>query len=203
MEWRGSEGQKTVASRRAGLGDTVQFARFATIMAARGGQITLAVQPPLVGLLGSAGWNVTVNDGAALSGFDFELPLMSLPAVLGINEDTIPADVPYLAPIPKNCDVGERLETNGFKIGIVWHRCLRWLGYVSSACKSTTVGRRSMASRHGSRSSRPPTMELRAPARVGAITIFRVRSSFSVIFAAEARERSRAYNGGCSGPFWT
>ena len=38
-----------------------------------------------------------VNNGAELSGFDFELPLMSLPSVLDITEATIPADVPYLS----------------------------------------------------------------------------------------------------------
>jgi hypothetical protein len=91
-------------------------------MAERGGEIMLAVQPPLVGLLARARWpRVTIYDGAQLSGFDFELPLMSVPAALGLTARTIPADVPYLAADPERANAWrERLPRDGFKIGIAW-----------------------------------------------------------------------------------
>ena len=121
--WQGQDltGKTLLRHAEQGLGDTLQFARFAPLMAKKA-KIILAVQPPLVGLLGQAGWpNVTVNNGSELSGFDFELPLMSLPFVLGITEETIPAAVPYLSADPQRVGAWrERLPKEGFKIGIVW-----------------------------------------------------------------------------------
>ena len=37
-----------------------------------------------------------ITKGTPLPEFDFHLPLLSAPRVLGITEDTIPAEVPYL-----------------------------------------------------------------------------------------------------------
>ena len=122
--WQGEDltGKTLLLHAEQGLGDTLQFARFAPLMAAKKAKIILAVQPPLVSLINQAGWpDVTVNNGSKLSGFDFELPLMSLPAVLNITEETIPADVPYLSADPRRVDAWrERLPKDGFKIGIVW-----------------------------------------------------------------------------------
>jgi tetratricopeptide (TPR) repeat protein len=122
--WQGEDltGKTLLLHAEQGLGDTLQFARFAPVMANRAAKIILAVQPPLVRLLSEAQWpNVTVNNGAELSGFDVELPLMSLPAVLGMTEATIPADVPYLAADAQRVEHWrERLPKDGFKIGIVW-----------------------------------------------------------------------------------
>ena len=82
----------------------------------------LAVQPPLVGLMSVAHWpNVTVNNGAELRGFDFEIPLMSLPAALPITAENIPADVPYLAADPRRVAAWRsRLPRDKFNIGLVW-----------------------------------------------------------------------------------
>jgi FkbM family methyltransferase len=122
--WRGEDltGKTLLLHGEQGLGDTLQFARFAPLLAGPNKKIMLAVQPPLVSLLGKPGWpNVTVNNGAALSGFDFELPLMSVPLVLGITESNIPARVPYLAADPGRVEAWrDRLPKDGLKIGIVW-----------------------------------------------------------------------------------
>jgi tetratricopeptide repeat protein len=122
--WRGEDlrGKTLLLHAEQGLGDTLQFARFAPVMATRGAKVILAVQPPLVALLREAQWpNVKVNDGARLSGFDFELPLMSVPAVVGMTEKTIPPIVPYLATDPDRTAVWrKRLPNDRYKIGIVW-----------------------------------------------------------------------------------
>ena len=122
--WRAQDlaGKRLLLHAEQGLGDTLQFARFVPIMAARCGAILLAVQPALVRLLALAGWpNVTISDGSRLSGVDFELPLMSAPFVLGITEATIPAEVPSLAADAERVAAwGRRLPQHGFRIGIAW-----------------------------------------------------------------------------------
>jgi len=122
--WRGQDltGKRLLLHAEQGLGDTLQFARFVSILATQCGAILLAVQPPLVRLLGLASWpDVTISDGARLSGVDFELPLMSVPYALGTTEATIPADVPYLvADTERVAFWNSRLPQDGFRIGIAW-----------------------------------------------------------------------------------
>jgi len=53
--------------------------------------------------------------------FDFQLALMSLPRVLGIRPDTVPAQVPYLRADERRGDIWRaRLGESGFKVGIAW-----------------------------------------------------------------------------------
>jgi hypothetical protein len=122
--WRGEDlrGKTLLLHAEQGLGDTLQFARFAPMMATRGAKVILAVPPPLVALLRDAQWpNVKVSDGAKLTGYDFELPLMSVPAVLGMTEKTIPPIVPYLAANAERVAAWrKRLPNDGFRIGVVW-----------------------------------------------------------------------------------
>jgi len=75
-----------------GLGDTIMFARFAPVLAARGARVVLGVQGPLVGLLRTLrGVERVVTEGDALPPLDYQCWIMSLPALLQVNVDTIPA----------------------------------------------------------------------------------------------------------------
>jgi tetratricopeptide (TPR) repeat protein len=68
--WQGEGliGKTLLLHAEQGLGDTLQFARFAPVMASRAAKIILAVQPPLVSLLSEARWsNVTVNNGVGFA----------------------------------------------------------------------------------------------------------------------------------------
>lgn len=80
-----------------GLGDTVQFARFAQLLAAAGMRVVLQVSPLLRSLVASApGVDRVVTHGEALPTFDAWLPLMSIAGVLGVDAHTIPARMPYM-----------------------------------------------------------------------------------------------------------
>lgn len=82
-----------------GLGDTIQFARYAPRVAQRGARVILAVQEPLSPLLGDIeGVSVLRAKGEAVPPFDCYCPLPSLPLAFGTTLDTIPADVPYVRP---------------------------------------------------------------------------------------------------------
>jgi Tfp pilus assembly protein PilF len=82
-----------------GFGDTIQFARYAPLVAARGARVVLEVQRALTPLCaGLPGIAEVVAYGDALPAFDCHCPLLSLPLAFATEAATVPADVPYLAP---------------------------------------------------------------------------------------------------------
>ena len=92
-------GRTILLQAEQGLGDTLQFCRYAALVAERGGHVVLEVQPSLLRLLASLPSVVQlVAQGDALPSFDLCCPLLSLPHIFGTTLHTIPARVPYLAP---------------------------------------------------------------------------------------------------------
>ena len=80
-----------------GLGDTIQFARYAPLLARMGATVILEVQPELKTLLSELDGVASVHArGEALPAYDVHCPLGSLPLALKTAPDTIPADIPYL-----------------------------------------------------------------------------------------------------------
>jgi tetratricopeptide (TPR) repeat protein len=80
-----------------GLGDTIQFARYAPLLARAGASVVLEVQPELKNLLaGLEGVASCHARGETLPAYDVHCPLGSLPLALKTELGTIPADIPYL-----------------------------------------------------------------------------------------------------------
>jgi len=106
-----------------GLGDTIHFLRFLPLIQERGGYVVFECQQTLSGLVsGTKGIDQVIPAGAPLPAFDFHVPLLSLPGILGTTMATIPAMVPYL-----KADSGliefwrkELKSLTGFKVGIAW-----------------------------------------------------------------------------------
>ena len=111
-----------------GLGDTIQFARFAAVAKARGvGRIVLACQAPLLDLMrGVAGIDMVVPRDGPLPPFDAQVALMSLGAVLTVTAATLPP-APYLTADPARVAAWRDRLGPGFKLGLVWqgHRLHR------------------------------------------------------------------------------
>lgn len=128
--WDGGDldGRTLLLHAEQGLGDTLQFVRFARMAAARGGRVVLEVQPPLARLLdGVAGVERVVAAGQPLPDFDCHLPLMSLPGVLAVAEDAFADGGPYVTARPEDRArwqerLGqERLGADGSPmVGVVW-----------------------------------------------------------------------------------
>ena len=83
-----------------GLGDAIQFVRYAPLAAARDGRVILECYPELLRLLGPryGGVAAVIGRGQPLPPFDVHAPLMSLPHLFGTRLETVPNAVPYLAP---------------------------------------------------------------------------------------------------------
>jgi TPR repeat/Glycosyltransferase family 9 (heptosyltransferase) len=97
--WQGEEiaGKRLLLYAEAGLGDTLQFCRYATLCARSGASVILEVQAPLVGLLGRLeGVSRVTAAGTDPPAFDYQSPLLSLPLAFKTNLTTIPAPPSYL-----------------------------------------------------------------------------------------------------------
>lgn len=121
--WTGSEaiaGKALLLHAEQGLGDTLQFCRYAPVLVERGADVVLEAPRSLVRLLSSLSNRVTlVARGDSLPAFDLHCPLMSVPDRVGTT--TIPAQVPYLAAEPARvAHCRARLPADGLRIGIVW-----------------------------------------------------------------------------------
>ncbi len=111
--WDGSDlgGKTALLYAEQGFGDTIHMARYAPLVAARGGKVVLECQPALSRLLLSlSGVERIVPAGQRLPPFDVHCPLLSLPLLFNTTVETIPAPVPYLRANrslssngPKNC----------------------------------------------------------------------------------------------------
>jgi tetratricopeptide (TPR) repeat protein len=132
--WHGEDlhGRRVLLHAEQGLGDTIQFCRYAALAAARGGQAILQVQEPVERLMHSL---PAVRDGLvevarlgaadleAYTPYDLECPLMSSPALFRTTVETVPWPGAYLAAAP-----GEAREkfslfpsTAGkLRIGLAW-----------------------------------------------------------------------------------
>lgn len=125
LKWQGEPGRKLFLWAEQGFGDTIMMWRFIPEVVRRlhrgGGWIadllTVEVQAPLHRLLaGNAPPGVTVIPvGTAIPDFDVQLPMMSLPHVLGVTLESIPP-APYLQSV-EDVPTLDRKKRN---IGIVW-----------------------------------------------------------------------------------
>lgn len=106
-----------------GLGDTIQFVRYAALVKQRVGRVVFFCPPPLVPLLSRCpGVDRIVPEGEVVTDFDVQAPLMSLPSICGTTLATVPAEIPYVNVDPERVAAWRtRLPGEStFRIGIVW-----------------------------------------------------------------------------------
>lgn len=123
--WDGSplDGRRILLYAEQGLGDTIQFVRYARPVQERGGVVILECQPALRRLLaGCPGVDRLVPHGAPLPEFNVRARLMGLPEVLDGPAGRPPADVPYLRAEPERQRRWRRQlgEAPAFSVGIIW-----------------------------------------------------------------------------------
>ncbi len=98
--WDGSPlaGRTILLYAEQGLGDTLQFVRFAPLVKQRGGRVLLQGPRKLLSVLSTCpGIDALCPQDEPAPRFDVCASLMRLPALFRLGLDSIPADVPYLA----------------------------------------------------------------------------------------------------------
>lgn len=123
--WTGEalNGQGILLYVEQGLGDALQFVRYAPLVAARGGKVFIECPRPLKRLFETVqGVEDVIARGDNLPDFEVQCPFLSLPSLLSVNADEIPADIPYLSIAKQDTQTWQdRLsETVGLKVGLVW-----------------------------------------------------------------------------------
>jgi Tfp pilus assembly protein PilF len=116
-------GERVVLVSEQGLGDTIQFCRFAPLLAARGFDVTILTRKAMAPLLSTLPGVTIATEPDALAQDPRPLrwlPLLSVPGVLGIRPDSVPAAVPYLSAEPERVEAWRARLGGGFKIGINW-----------------------------------------------------------------------------------
>jgi Flp pilus assembly protein TadD len=143
--WAGEplDGRTILLHYEQGLGDTLQFIRFAPQVKERGGRVWVWAQPSMVRLLSLCPSVDLVMDGSRpFPTFDVHAPLLSVPAIIGTTSSTFPGD-PYLAADTGTIDrwrpvlahaLGVSQLDSVFKIGIAWqgnpeNRIDRWRSF--------------------------------------------------------------------------
>ena len=124
--WRGESlaGRHIYVEAEQGFGDTLQFARYLPLLAARGAAVSVRVHQHLATLMRESlpGIEVLGDRGEPSRAVDCDCALMSLPRLLRTRLETIPASVRYLrTPQETLSRWHQRLATmRGLKAGLVW-----------------------------------------------------------------------------------
>lgn len=123
-QWDGQDlnGKSILLHSEQGLGDTIQFVRYASMVKERGaGQVIVFCPEALARLLGTVdGVDQVISDPRKLPPVQVQCPLMSLPLAFKTDLSSIPAKVPYLkADADKTLFWRDKLGA-GLNVGIVW-----------------------------------------------------------------------------------
>ncbi|MGB8366834.1 MAG: tetratricopeptide repeat protein, partial [Candidatus Babeliales bacterium] len=105
-----------------GIGDTLNFVRYAQRLKIMGATVIALVQKPLIPLLSLCPYIDKLLASNQQIPYDASSTFMSLPAVFNDNEETFPRTVPYLIADPTRVQYWkEKLTSPSFlKIGICW-----------------------------------------------------------------------------------
>lgn len=123
--WLGQEdlvGKTILLCAEQGLGDSLQFCRYAPLLLALGANVIMRVPSSLAQLLGSLHPRIQFQqEGVTLGPVDFYCPLMSLPLAFKTLLQSVPSS-PYLHADPLQSQrwahqMGERA---GLRVGLVW-----------------------------------------------------------------------------------
>jgi tetratricopeptide (TPR) repeat protein len=124
--WDGSDirGRSLLLFAEQGFGDTIQFMRYAPLVAERGITVIVACQQELAALLRRVkGVNRVIAFGESLPAFDFQCHLLSLPRIFNTTLANIPANTPYITADPLAVLQSKKniaSDQSKLKVGIAW-----------------------------------------------------------------------------------
>lgn len=120
--WAGENfaGQTLLIVAEQGLGDTIQFVRYAEQVRERGGRVHLACNPSQWTLVARCRGLDWVGDRIRLEDFHYFVPLLSLPGIFGTTPETATPRMPYASANPERVDDWRRELAGkpGLRVGI-------------------------------------------------------------------------------------
>ncbi len=124
-QWRGESlhDKSLVILHEQGLGDSIQFVRYAPLLKARGlRRLTVVCPAVLKPLMETAdGVDEVVTELTQTPAHDFWVLTMSLPLHFNTTVETIPSRLPYLYALPQRIVWWrEYLPRHGLKVGLIW-----------------------------------------------------------------------------------
>ena len=129
--WLGQESlqDKTILLHsEQGLGDAIQFSRYAELVAKLGATVILEVEKPLMTLFQTLpGVTHIVQKGQPVPRFDFHCPLISLPLAFHTTLSNIPSTKKYLGVDPAKQILWQKKlgPKTKLRVGVVWSGGLR------------------------------------------------------------------------------
>ena len=116
------QGRTVLLRHEEGFGDTLQFIRYAPLLARLGARVLAWVPAPLIRLVAAIpGVAGTVPPGTMPPPHDLWCPMLSLPRVFGTTLDRMPPATPYLRATPALvAHWAARLPVDRLRVGIVW-----------------------------------------------------------------------------------
>jgi ADP-heptose:LPS heptosyltransferase len=124
--WDGTQdlaGKTILVLSEQGYGDTLQFCRFIPLLKDLGATVHFVVLKPLIELMQQVpGVDQLFDETDILPQYDFTCELMSLPHVLNVTLENLPANTPYIVAPEKNLSVWRsKIDTQKTcRVGIVW-----------------------------------------------------------------------------------
>ena len=121
--WDGSTfGGRVLLHTDQGVGDALQFVRYAPLVKQRAGKVLLRCAEKLIPLFSRCrGIDAVISTKAVLPECEAELHLSSLPHAFQTTLETVPREVPYLFADSQLVEQWRaRLPTDAFKVGIAW-----------------------------------------------------------------------------------
>lgn len=113
-------GKHVLFCHEQGFGDSIQFVRYAPLLAAEGVRVTILCPEPLRRLFECLGLPVVTTRDLE---YDFECPMLNAPMLFGTTLASIPGTEPYLT-VPSEMITAAAFESwqknNRLKVGLVW-----------------------------------------------------------------------------------
>lgn len=123
--WDGSrQPDKTIMIHgEQGFGDNIQFVRFVNEAAKRVGKVILEVRAPLISLFKTLETDMPIEiaeQGKDKPAYDLEMPMLTLPVILGTTIDTVPPPAKFDIAPERVAVWRERLPKSGLNVGLIW-----------------------------------------------------------------------------------
>ena len=118
------DGARITLVTEQGMGDFLQFIRFAKILHGAGGKLTVTCDRRLIPLISHLPWiDQLLPRGTQTEGSDFVIPIMSLGRMLNIEFDNIPTPIPYIRVPAERTEHWAAMMTRGCGeklVGLTW-----------------------------------------------------------------------------------